>query len=146
MASGQLNGVTSPDMLHSTITAQLPLQQPQPQAQAKAGCAVPTTADPPTCDRQVLEEKLQILETHKDWADKKIGQLIKRVTEAERPQKDEAYRLRDEVRPLLSGCVDAYFLQGCGVALHLVKSYHTGSCEQLQTTPAEADESKQVLP
>lgn len=101
MASGQLNGVTGPEVLHSTITAQLPLQQPQ--AYAKVGCAVPTGAEPPTSDRQALEEKLQILETHKDWADKKIGQLIKRVTEAERPQKDEAYRLRDEVRPLLSG-------------------------------------------
>ncbi|KAL3162397.1 hypothetical protein ABBQ32_010071 [Trebouxia sp. C0010 RCD-2024] len=98
MASGQLNGVTGPEVLHSTITAQLPLQQPQ--AYAKVGCAVPTGAEPPTSDRQALEEKLQILETHKDWADKKIGQLIKRVTEAERPQKDEAYRLRDEVHKL----------------------------------------------
>ena len=105
MGLGQLNGVTTPDSLHSTITTQLALQQPQPQPQAQAkagGAAVITDADPPTSDRQVLEEKLQILETHKDWADKKIGQLIKRVTEAERPQKDEAYRLRDEVRSLQS--------------------------------------------
>ena len=104
MGSGQLSGVTTPDSLHSTINTQLTLQQPQPQpqAQANAGEAVVADADPPTSGRQVLEEKLQILETHKDWADKKIGQLIKRVTEAERPQKDEAYRLRDEVRSLQS--------------------------------------------
>ena len=98
MASGQLNGVTSPDMVQSTATLQLALQQPQAQVHAKAGSsAVATGADLPK-DRQAIEEKLQILETHKDWADKKIGQLIKRVTEAERPQKDEAYRLRDEAR------------------------------------------------
>lgn len=95
MASGQLTCATDPDMLQSTTTPQLAL--PQPPVPAKTG-SVSATADLPT-DRQAIEEKLQILETHKDWADKKIGQLIKRVTEAERPQKDEAYRLRDEARP-----------------------------------------------
>lgn len=117
MASGQLNGVTSPESLHSTITSQLALQQPQSQAQAEAGDGAAPGADPPTPDRQAMEEKLQILETHKDWADKKIGQLIKRVTEAERPQKDEAYRLRDEVGSLLpSQWAEANLLlfeQGC---------------------------------
>ena len=94
MASGQLNCVTSPDMLQSTTTSQLALHQPPAPAKA---ASVSATADLPT-DRQIIEEKLQILETHKDWADKKIGQLIKRVTDAERPQKDEACRLRDEAR------------------------------------------------
>ena len=81
-------------MLQSKTISQLALHQPPALAKAGSGSA---TAVLPT-DRQAIEEKLQILETHKDWADKKIGQLIKRVTEAERPQKDEAYRLRDEVR------------------------------------------------
>ena len=48
-------------------------------------------------EKQEILVTVEVLEKHKDWADKKIGQLIKRVTEAERPQKDEAYRLRDEV-------------------------------------------------
>ena len=48
-------------------------------------------------EKQKMLVTVEVLEKHKDWADKKIGQLIKRVTEAERPQKDEAYKLRDEV-------------------------------------------------
>ena len=95
MASGQLNRATSPEMLQPTSISQMAVHQPP--ALARAG-SVSATAVSPT-DRQAIEEKLQTLETHKDWADKKIGQLIKRVTDAERPQKDEAYRLRDEARP-----------------------------------------------
>lgn len=98
MASGHLSCVTSPDMLQPAAPSQLALHQPA--APATAGSAATTGGNLPT-DRQALEEKLQILETHKDWADKKIGQLIKRVTEAERPQKDEAYRLRDEARTVI---------------------------------------------
>ena len=61
--------------------------------------AIGTTTAPESWqqEKQKLVETVAVLEKHKDWADKKIDQLIKRVTEAERPQKDEAYRLRDEV-------------------------------------------------
>ena len=111
MASGQLNCATSADMLQSTTTSQLALHQPP--VPAKTG-SVSITADLPT-DRQAVEEKLQILETHKDWADKKIGQLIKRVTEAERPQKDEAYRLRDEARPAV---IQLHYSSVCLRLLH----------------------------
>lgn len=58
-------------------------------------------------EKQEIMVTVEVLEKHKDWADKKIGQLIKRVTEAERPQKDEAYRLRDEVcaEPMGTSCL-----------------------------------------
>lgn len=59
-------------------------------------------------EKQEIMVTVEVLEKHKDWADKKIGQLIKRVTEAERPQKDEAYRLRDEVRYGSSCCAQLH--------------------------------------
>ena len=81
-----------------------------PQIQSQAPSTVSTIPAESATDRQAVANKLQMLEAHKDWADKKIGQLIKRVTEAERPQKDEAFRLRDEVRNI-APCLHQLF--GC---------------------------------
>lgn len=86
MVSGQLSPVPA-----------LP-QQPQPQEASPQLTAIGSASDSWQKEREEMAETVEVLEKHKDWADKKIGQLIKRVTEAERPQKDEAYRLRDEVR------------------------------------------------
>ena len=84
--------------LSPPVTASQPLQAQEGSEQlAGTGCATPDSWQK---EREEMLETVQILEKHKDWADKKIGQLIKRVTEAERPQKDEAYRLRDEVRQI----------------------------------------------
>ncbi len=87
MVSGHLTAISAPP------EAQQPLEEPSQQAKAS------TNAESWQKEREGMVETVEVLEKHKDWADKKIGQLIKRVTEAERPQKDEAYRLRDEVRP-----------------------------------------------
>lgn len=101
MASGHGNGVANSDPPQPRAAApQLGLQTPQAQSQIIS--TVSTGPADTATDRQTMAEKLHLLETHKDWADKKIDQLIKRVKDAERPQKDEAYRLRDEVsQPLL---------------------------------------------
>ena len=78
-------------------------QQQQDQEQSKDAHAglLPQQASNIAAEWQKEKQEIlltvEVLEKHKDWADKKIDQLIKRVTEAERPQKDEAYRLRDEV-------------------------------------------------
>ena len=88
MVSGHLTAISAPSK------AQQPLEDSSQQANAS------TNAESWQKEREGMVETVEVLEKHKDWADKKIGQLIKRVTEAERPQKDEAYRLRDEVRPL----------------------------------------------
>ncbi len=87
MASGHLTAISAPS------EAQQPLEESSQRAN------VSTSAESWQKERERMVETVEVLEKHKDWADKKIGQLIKRVTEAERPQKDEAYRLRDEVRP-----------------------------------------------
>ncbi len=96
MVSGHLTAISAPS------EAQQPLEEPSQRAKAS------TSAESWQKEREGMVETVEVLEKHKDWADKKIGQLIKRVTEAERPQKDEAYRLRDEVRPsrchLTHGC------------------------------------------
>ncbi len=96
MVSGHLAAVSAP------LEAQQLLEESSQQANAS------TSAESWQKEREGMVETVEVLEKHKDWADKKIGQLIKRVTEAERPQKDEAYRLRDEVRPsrhhLTHGC------------------------------------------
>lgn len=86
MVSGHMAAITGPQSV----------QQPHEgfDQLAKIG----NTGDSWQKERDTMMEAVEVLEKHKDWADKKIGQLIKRVTEAERPQKDEAYRLRDEVR------------------------------------------------
>lgn len=79
--------------------AQLQLQHQQPQELLAQ--MVPHQSSSMAAEwqreKQEIMVTMEVLEKHKDWADKKIGQLIKRVTEAERPQKDEAFRLRDEV-------------------------------------------------
>ncbi|KAA6428490.1 MAG: hypothetical protein FRX49_01366 [Trebouxia sp. A1-2] len=87
MVSGHLTAISAPS------EAQQPLEEPGQQANA-------SSAESWQKERKGMVETVEVLEKHKDWADKKIGQLIKRVTEAERPQKDEAYRLRDEVHKL----------------------------------------------
>lgn len=88
------------------VSGQLPAAngdcaQLQQQPEELAGQIVPHQSSSMVAEWQQEKQKMlvtvEVLEKHKDWADKKIGQLIKRVTEAERPQKDEAYRLRDEV-------------------------------------------------
>ena len=87
MVSGQLTAISAPS------EAQQPLEESSQRTNTS------TSAESWQKEREGMVETVEVLEKHKDWADKKIGQLIKRVTEAERPQKDEAYRLRDEVRP-----------------------------------------------
>lgn len=88
MVSGHLAAISAPS------EAQQPLEVSSQRANAS------TSAESWQKEREEMVETVEVLEKHKDWADKKIGQLIKRVTEAERPQKDEAYRLRDEVHKL----------------------------------------------
>lgn len=80
----------------AAISGPQTVQQPQEGFDQLA--TMGNTGDSWQKERDTMMEAVEVLEKHKDWADKKIGQLIKRVTEAERPQKDEAYRLRDEVR------------------------------------------------
>ena len=83
------------------VSGQLGIRAEAEPASDSSGqlAAIGTPAGPESWqqEKQKLVETVAVLEKHKDWADKKIGQLIKRVTEAERTQKDEAYRLRDEV-------------------------------------------------
>ena len=76
-------------------------------------------------EKQKLSETVAVLEKHKDWADKKIGQLIKRVTDAERPQKDEAYRLRDEVSTAGLLC--------CPALLVMVQALYTDCIQYAET-------------
>ena len=96
MASGHMSGVANPDPPQPPAAApQLGLQTPE--ARSDVISTVSTGPADSATDKNAMAEKLQLLETHKEWADKKIDQLIKRVKDAERPQKDEAYRLRDEV-------------------------------------------------
>lgn len=47
--------------------------------------------------------ELASLRQHRDWADRRIAQLIKRVSDAERPVREEAARLMREVQALRVG-------------------------------------------
>ncbi len=84
-------------MVSGHLAAVTASESQQPQEGSTQLALIGTAPDSWQKEREEMVETVEVLEKHKDWADKKIGQLIKRVTEAERPQKDEAYRLRDEV-------------------------------------------------
>ncbi|GAB4816057.1 hypothetical protein N2152v2_003103 [Parachlorella kessleri] len=56
--------------------------------------------EPWAAEWQRLQEQLASLQVHREWADKRIGQLIRRVGETERPVKEEAAKLAAEVQGL----------------------------------------------
>lgn len=60
--------------------------------------------EPWAAEWQRMGEELASLRAHREWADTRIGQLIRRVGEAERPVREEAAKLTGEVEALKVGC------------------------------------------
>lgn len=57
-----------------------------------------TTLVPLPC--LILSAEVAALRQHREWADRRIAQLIRRVGDAERPARQEAARLLEEVQAL----------------------------------------------
>lgn len=100
-------------MKHSPCPqARIGNQALQDTSRAWVGCAPRLAAtcppaQPPARASAHAPAELVSLRQHRDWADRRIAQLIKRVSDAERPVRKEAARLLQEVQALRVGACPA---------------------------------------